>query len=885
MIEYRILGPLNLRDPGNGDLQAILARPKQVALLAYLTLSGGLRHRDELLGVFWPETSQARGRRALSQALYRLRRSLGEDVVVSHGSEEVEINSARLWCDAIEFERRLAEGSRADALDLYRGDLLGGLHLDDAPEFETWLFDERERLQGRALEAARRLAVELEARGEAVEAAYWLRRALRWEPYDEELVRRLLTFLANLGDRAGVIREYEAFARRYAEELGLEPEAATRAIAEAARAADATGHGSPGSESDDLPHEEAEHEPVAQTHVSEGRKRATRRAAWARGLRPGIAGALVVAVAIVLLIANRQSEPVAVGTVEPVVADVPDPRRIVLLPFDNRTGDPALDPLGRLTADWIAQELSKTGLVRPVLPIAVVDSLRLADGTLPSIQPGDIEDAARLEAGHLIAGWYTIDRDSIRLHAQIARVPSGEIVQVIEGISASASDPSPGVERLRQRVTGALAALLDPDLRSGASPAASQPPSFEAYRDYARGVELYHRREYRLASESFHRAAAHDSLFTAPLTWAVRSHEAAIYYPNQARRDVLEAARADSVLRYLQARLDRLPPWEATMVQYLGGRMGADREGAYEALKRLVDMTPDPVWVRSLAAMTMGRNRPREALDILSTLPPELPYPEDWNRLYLQMRMNFHHVLGEYEKEWDVYEEFRARYPPEWPVPPVSVPHELFGIRALAALGRRAELERALDELAEKESGLHFIEAREAKLHGHEEVARRSLERDLAWLREQPPEDDPEELWRWGIAGALYALGRYEEARPEFERLLAAARPDSDNRILFLGALGAIAAHRGDRPEALRYDGLLEGFDVSIGEAWWQEAVNLERAEIAAALGDRRRALTLLADEIRAGMLLYGNMHPEIFHQEFDALRGHPGYEALIRPR
>ena len=69
MLEFRILGPLDLRDPANGDLQAVLARPKQIALLAYLTLAGGLRHRDELLGVFWSETGQARGRRALSQAL------------------------------------------------------------------------------------------------------------------------------------------------------------------------------------------------------------------------------------------------------------------------------------------------------------------------------------------------------------------------------------------------------------------------------------------------------------------------------------------------------------------------------------------------------------------------------------------------------------------------------------------------------------------------------------------------------------------------------------------------------------------------------------------------------------------------------------------------
>jgi DNA-binding SARP family transcriptional activator len=884
VIEFRILGPLELRDTTDGDLQSVLARPKQIAFLAYLALAGGLRHRDELLGVFWPETSQARGRRALSQALYLLRRGLGDDVILSRGSEEVGVDSERLWCDAVEFEKRYAGGERSSALDLYRGDLLNGLHLDDAPAFEEWLLDQRDRLQRLAVQAGSELAGELVARGEGVEAAYWLRRALRWEPYDEELLRKLLALLERLGDRAGVVREYDAFARRYQEELALEPEPATRAIVTRARTEEPEAEVSPSAWTVDdsngaytlksLPSALREDSSPSEDDRPWPRRR------W----RTAAVGMGVAAVTAILLISQRGSEPTSADSAEPVAPGL-DPRRIVLLPFENRSGDATLDPVGRMTADWVAQGLVRTGLVRLVLPIAVTDSLVVPGDPAAVARSADLERAMRLKAGHLIAGSYTIDGDSVVFEAQIARVPSGEIVYAIERVAAPTDDFATGVERLRQRVTGALAALLDPDLLSGASPAASQPPSYEAYRDYARGIELFHRDEFRLASEAFHRAAAHDSTFTAPLAWAVRSHEAAIYYPNQARRDALEAARADSVLRYLQARLDRLPPWEAAMVEYLGGRMGADQQGAYDALERVVEMTPDPVWVRALAAMTMGRNRPREALEILLSLPPELPYPEDWNKGYLQMRMNLHHVLGEYEKEREIYGQFRARYPPEWPTPPVSLPHEYFEIRQLAALGRTADLEHALEDQAEKESGLHFMEAREAKLHGHGEIARRSLERDLAWIRQQPPDDDPEELWRWGIAGTLYHLGRHEEARPHFERLLAKARPESDNRILFLGALGAIAAHRGDRAEALRYDRLLEAFDVSIGEAWWKRAVNLERAEIAASLGDRRRALILLAEEIRNGMPLYGNMHPEMFHVEFEALRGHPAYEALTRPR
>ena len=113
MIEFRTLGTLDLRDPGNGrEFRGMLARPKRVALLAYLALARprGVHHRDTLLGIFWPETSQERARHALNQALYVLRRALGDGVVVTRGAEEIEINVAELWCDAAAFEAAFGAG-------------------------------------------------------------------------------------------------------------------------------------------------------------------------------------------------------------------------------------------------------------------------------------------------------------------------------------------------------------------------------------------------------------------------------------------------------------------------------------------------------------------------------------------------------------------------------------------------------------------------------------------------------------------------------------------------------------------------------------------------------------------------------------------------------
>lgn len=234
MIEFRTLGTLDLRDPANGDLASILARRKLVALLGYLLLArpNGFQQRDTLVAVFWPESGQTKARRALNQALYELRRALGDDVIVSRGVEEVGLDGQRVWCDGVAFEDAVGRGDRALALDLYQGDLLVGLVLPGCDSFETWLEERREDLRYRALRAAWRHARDLAAAGNRVESVYWLRRALRWEPYEEGILQELLGHLLALGDRTGALREYTAFAGRLRQELEVEPASATQALVE-----------------------------------------------------------------------------------------------------------------------------------------------------------------------------------------------------------------------------------------------------------------------------------------------------------------------------------------------------------------------------------------------------------------------------------------------------------------------------------------------------------------------------------------------------------------------------------------------------------------------------------------------------------------------------
>lgn len=237
MSELRLLGGLRLTTADGRDVDALVRQSKRTALLAYLAAGTprGFHRRDKLLGLFWPELDQAHARAALSQALYVLRAGLEEIAVVTRGDDEVGLDSSVVWCDAVAFEAALDKGHASEALALYRGALLDGLFVADAPEFEQWVSRERERLRQRASDGAWALAEVKVAESDPVAAARWARRAVELLPDDETLVRRAMGLFDGLGNRAAAIRAYEALAWRLEQEYEIQPSAETQALALAIR--------------------------------------------------------------------------------------------------------------------------------------------------------------------------------------------------------------------------------------------------------------------------------------------------------------------------------------------------------------------------------------------------------------------------------------------------------------------------------------------------------------------------------------------------------------------------------------------------------------------------------------------------------------------------
>jgi predicted Zn-dependent protease len=121
-----------------------------------------------------------------------------------------------------------------------------------------------------------------------------------------------------------------------------------------------------------------------------------------------------------------------------------------------------------------------------------------------------------------------------------------------------------------------------------------------------------------------------------------------------------------------------------------------------------------------------------------------------------------------------------------------------------------------------------------------------------------------------GLFSVQYYTERWDEARAAYQRLALS----NSSSVMARAALGALAARRGDRPEAEQMDRWLAAHAGTGG------IETLARARIAALLGQRERAVTLLRQAFDKGQ---GRVFVH-FDPDFESLRGFAPFDDLLRP-
>lgn len=229
---YRLLtlGSTGLYDTGSGT--QVLGAGKPLALLTYLALTPGRRaSREFLIDLLWADLDPERGRAALRQILFHLRRLLGEDTLP--GTEELTLRHG-LVTDRDEFLAALERGDVEEAVQRYGGAFLPDFGVPGGVAFEHWADLERDRLQSAYLRAVELVVRRLLNQSRFKEAQQLARQARDEAPATEATWRLLLESVVAGQDFVAAAVEAEAL-ERWAAEDGITVEPTTAAVVARAR--------------------------------------------------------------------------------------------------------------------------------------------------------------------------------------------------------------------------------------------------------------------------------------------------------------------------------------------------------------------------------------------------------------------------------------------------------------------------------------------------------------------------------------------------------------------------------------------------------------------------------------------------------------------------
>src|SRR6266581_2046509 len=245
----------------HGEHEVTFLTRKALALLVYLAVEGGTHPRKTLSESFWPELDAEHGRAALRATLLELRKLLER----SHGPGELAHLLAER--DTLGFDQgsplvldlRLVESASKQvgrgiepltsqvrgellaqleqATHQVRGPFLAGFTLRDSQFFDDWTRQHREYWHLRVHQLFDALSMLYERTGDGERAIETVSRWLGFDPLHEEGYRRLMRLRFSQGDRSGALRAYANCRAVLADELQVEPEPETVALAKRIRQA------------------------------------------------------------------------------------------------------------------------------------------------------------------------------------------------------------------------------------------------------------------------------------------------------------------------------------------------------------------------------------------------------------------------------------------------------------------------------------------------------------------------------------------------------------------------------------------------------------------------------------------------------------------------
>ena len=534
--------------------------------------------------------------------------------------------------------------------------------------------------------------------------------------------------------------------------------------------------------------------------------------------------------------------------------------RVIVVPFDNQTGDATLASLGAMTADGVSEGLSRLPNLEVVDSRSTMISQEVVRRIPKLLREKDDARAAAEEAGAkvLVTGSIYRDADKLTLRARVIDASNGALMQKLPDVSAPIGQPSAAIEDLRRRMVAVLRSASDTAV-SYMPGVYTAPPSVEVYEDTRKAVEMYFRNDPR-TFDLLRTAIRLDSTYAPALVFNAFASSVRLGLP-----------AADTAAREAGRLRDRLTPAEQAMLDYVRAIVDGDPSASTAAAQRFMEVQKGSLEAPLLAASNaLATYHPLLALEALARTDPDramnLAGPFYW-----MYRAEAARQLGDHKTLLAAAREGFKRFPDN---------HDSFAWlgTALVDANRLDELRHDLGELRDPLIGVEFASrAAGALLHRGRDADAKALVTE--WLPRMPNETAPGRAF---TAAKVRAVMFMELERwADLETLARGWRDTTytDVARLPMSAAYAIAlAHQGRAADARAIAGAMAAQHPRYSRGNYLYCL----AVIAAHLGDKEQAAALLDEAVRNGYQL--QFAGTVFEADpfLVPLRGVPAFNALL---
>lgn len=207
---------------------------KAIALICLLALNEKrYLSREKIVGYLWPDSNLEAARYNLRYNLWIIKKNIGED---KNGNPFLRVDNDcccinkeyEFECDI--FDIMKFKPNQDDSIEsilklkqLYRGDLLEGCYFNKCDELNELVIFERINFERRKVKILKRLVELYENENNYDFCLEIIHEILEMEPYDEEMVLKILDIYVKCGKQVAAITYYNNFSNILAGSLGVSP--------------------------------------------------------------------------------------------------------------------------------------------------------------------------------------------------------------------------------------------------------------------------------------------------------------------------------------------------------------------------------------------------------------------------------------------------------------------------------------------------------------------------------------------------------------------------------------------------------------------------------------------------------------------------------------